>query len=226
MNGALRVYAPSLAILLAGIGATLFIGEDFVELAIKMHAGNPAVLRIDQRAFALASSVRTPSATAFFTAFTLLGTPLGLGIVALAATLWLARRHHGLALYLVVTTVGGALLSVALKRMFARARPNLRAALRSAQGYSFPSGHAMGSAIVLGALAYVVVRSSLPWRARLMAVAFLGTTVLVIGASRVYLGVHWLSDIAAGFAAGLVWLIAATVTFEMFRRVRQIRQKP
>lgn len=220
----LGVYAPSLAILLAGIAATLFIGEDFVELAVKMHAGNPAVLRADQRAFAVASSVRSQSATAFFTALTLAGTPVGLGIIAFVAALWIARHHRGRALYVVLVSVTGGLLNTVLKTMFARARPSLEAALRSAQGYSFPSGHAMGSTIVLGALAYVVSRSTLAWRFRSAIVALLGTAVLAIGISRVYLGVHWLSDIVAGFAAGLVWLIPATVTFEMLWRVRQIRR--
>lgn len=190
-----------------------------------MHAGNPAVLHIDQRAFALASSLRSPSATAFFTAFTLAGTPVGLGVIALAAALWLGRHHRGRALYVVSTSAAGAVLNVVLKTMFARARPNLETALRSAKGYSFPSGHAMGSMIVLGALVYVVARSSVPWRLRSAIIAFLGTTILAIGMSRVYLGVHWISDIGAGFAAGLVWLIFATVTFEMIRRVRQIRQR-
>ena len=221
----LRVYATPLTILLLGIGATLFIGEDFVELAVRMHAGSPAVLDIDQRASAFTSSLRSGTATVFFTAFTVVGSPVGLGVAALGAALWLARRHRGRALYVVSTSIAGALLNVALKTMFARARPDLEAALRSAQGYSFPSGHTMGSTIVFGALAYVVAQSSAPWRLRSAIIAFLGTTVLAIGLSRVYLGVHWLSDIGAGFAAGLVWLIPATVTFEIFWRVRQIRQR-
>ena len=79
--GTLRVYAPSLTILLAGIAATLFIGEDFVELAVQLHAGNPAVLSLDHRAFALSATLRSPAATLFFTAFTLAGSPVGLGVI-------------------------------------------------------------------------------------------------------------------------------------------------
>jgi undecaprenyl-diphosphatase len=221
----LRVYATPLTILLLGIGATLFIGEDFVELAVKMHAGSPAVLQIDQRTFDFTSTLRSHTATLFFTAFTMVGSPVGLGVTALGAALWLRRHHRYRALYVVSTSIVGGLLNVALKMMFARARPNLEAALRSAQGYSFPSGHAMGSTIVIGALVYVVARSSVPWKLRSALVAFLGTTVFAIGMSRVYLGVHWLSDIGAGFAAGLLWLIPATVTFETIWRVRQIRQQ-
>ncbi|HWW61199.1 MAG TPA: phosphatase PAP2 family protein [Thermoanaerobaculia bacterium] len=221
----LRVYAPSLAILLAGIAATLFIGENFVELAVRMRANSPAVLNIDQRAFSLASGLRSSSSTLFFTAFTIAGSPVGLGVIAVAAALFVGRRHRGLAMYIVATAAAGGLLEMGLKMMFARTRPNLETALRAAHGYSFPSGHAMGSTIVCGALAYVVARSSRPWRFRSLSIAFLVSAVLAIGMSRVYLGVHWLSDIAAGVAAGLVWLIVATVTFEMIGRLYRIRRQ-
>ncbi len=220
----LQAYLPTMAILALGIGATLMIGEDFIELAASAQAESPAVIDIDQTVYTWASSMRSPGSTSFFVAFTLLGTPVGLAIVtAIATAVLLARRHRGRTFYLIITSVVGGLLNLALKGMFARARPDLTVALRQAHGYSFPSGHAMGSMIVLGALAYVVSRTHYSWRSRSAAMALLLTTVLTIGLSRIYLGVHWISDIVAGYAAGLIWVIVATVAFEAFWRIRQIR---
>jgi undecaprenyl-diphosphatase len=95
--------------------------------------------------------------------------------------------------------------------------------LRDAHGYSFPSGHAMGSAVCFGALAYLALRAIPRWRYRAAAIAFAFTMILAISASRIYLGVHWISDVGAGIAAGLIWVIAATVAHETMRRIRMVR---
>ena len=95
--------------------------------------------------------------------------------------------------------------------------------MRDAHGYSFPSGHAMGSTIVFGAFAYLAFRILNNWRPRAAALAFCCSMILAICASRIYLGVHWISDVAAGVSAGLIWLVATTVAYETFRRIRMIR---
>ncbi|HEV3074420.1 MAG TPA: phosphatase PAP2 family protein, partial [Thermoanaerobaculia bacterium] len=97
-------------------------------------------------------------------------------------------------------------------------------AIAAAQGYSFPSGHAMGSLIVLGSIGYVALRLPLRWKVKSAVLAALATAVVLIGLSRVYLGVHWLSDIAGGWSAGAVWLATATVAFETLLRIRQLRR--
>lgn len=222
--GPWRAYLPTIAILAFGIAATLVVGEDFVELAVSMRQQNPEVLDIDRMVYRWAASMRSTQATWFFVTFTHIGGPIGLAILALSvAGILFLRKHPGLALYVVITGPMGGVLNILLKQLFARARPDLAEALRQAHGYSFPSGHAMGSMIVLGSLAYVVLRLHGSWRLRSAIIAFLFTSVLTVGLSRVYLGVHWISDIAAGFAAGLIWLVIATVAFEAFWRIRRIR---
>jgi membrane-associated phospholipid phosphatase len=224
--GTLRAYLPTIAILVIGIAATLFIGEDFVELAVQLRQQSPAMLDIDHSVYRWAASMRSDASTTFFLFFTRVGGPIGLAVLAIGiAALLFVRRHRGLALYLMVSACMGALLNLTLKGIFARARPDLAEALRQAHGYSFPSGHAMGSMIVFGAIAYVVSHLHGRWRLRAATIAFLIATILSVGLSRVYLGVHWISDIAAGYAAGFVWLIVATVTFEAFWRVRKIRAR-
>jgi membrane-associated phospholipid phosphatase len=224
--GAMQAYLPTFAILAVGILATLWIGEDFVELAVLLRQQSPKMLGIDQSVYRWAATMRSDGATTFFLIFTYLGSPSGLGVLSagLCALLYV-RKHIGLTLYLAVAACVGALLNLTLKGIFARERPDLAVALRHAHGYSFPSGHAMGSMIVLGAIAYVVARLKGRWRLRAATIAFLVTSILSVGLSRVYLGVHWISDIAAGFAAGFVWLIVSTVSFEAFWRIRRIRAR-
>ena len=222
--GPMHAYLPTMAILAVGIAITLMIGEDFMELAVLLRQESPLMLDVDQSVYRWAASMRSDPATLFFLTFTHLGSPAGLAvIVAGVAALLFARKHRGLALYVMVTGTMAGLINLLLKGIFERTRPDLAEALRQATGYSFPSGHAMGSMVVFGSLAYVVARVGGPWRLRSATIALLLSSIVAVGLSRVYLGVHWISDIAAGYAAGLVWLVVATVTFEAFWRVREIR---
>lgn len=222
--GPIRAYLPTMAILAFGIVVTLMIGEDFVELAVLLRQESPLMLDIDRMVNRWAASMRSDPATLFFLAFTHGGGPVGLAVIALGvAALLFAQRHRGLSLYVAVTGSMAGAINLLLKEIFARSRPDLAEALRHASGYSFPSGHAMGSMVVLGSLAYVVARVPGPWRLRAATIAALLSSILAVGLSRVYLGVHWISDIGAGYAAGLVWLVVATVTFEAYWRIRKIR---
>lgn len=217
-------YLPVLVVLAAGIAATAMAGDAFVDIAERVHANSPALKTIDADAHEWARFTRTPGATLFFTTLTLIGTPAGLGILVIVVSGILAfRNRYRWAAYLIVTSTLGGLLNLQLKSYFARARPELAEALRSAHGYSFPSGHAMGSAVTFGALAYLAFRAIPRWRYRAAAIAFAATMILAISTSRIYLGVHWISDVGAGIAAGLIWVIAATVAYETLRRIRLVR---
>lgn len=219
-----RDYLPVIVVLAVGIAATAMAGDGFIDIAESLHEESPALHAIDAQTHAWARFTRTPGATLFFTTLTLIGTPVGIGILVLIVSVLLAfRNRYRWAAYLIVTTTLGGLLNLQLKSYFARARPELAEALRSAHGYSFPSGHAMGSAVCFGALAYLALRTIPRWRHRAAAIAFAGTMILAISASRIYLGVHWISDVGAGICAGLIWVIAATVAYETMRRIRTVR---
>jgi undecaprenyl-diphosphatase len=140
------------------------------------------------------------------------------------AIVLLIKRRYYWVIYLVVTAGGGGLLNMELKRYFARARPDIAYMLRVAHGYSFPSGHAMGSMVVFGALAYLASRSIAPWKWKAAAIALFIVLVLSISFSRVYLGVHWMSDIVAGITAGAVWVTSTTVAYEVMRHIRESGQ--
>jgi undecaprenyl-diphosphatase len=219
-----KSYLPVVVILFAGALLTAFAGDAFIDLAEKVHAKNLALQKADASVHDWTVTERSASATTFFTLMTNIGSPVGLTVIVVAVAVILAiRRRWRWFLYLVLTVVGGSLLNFELKRYFARARPDIAEMLRRANGYSFPSGHAMSSAVVFGALAYLAFRAIRSWPAKTAVIAFLYTLIAAIALSRVYLGVHWISDVLAGFTAGTVWVTTTTVGFETLRRIRGVR---
>jgi membrane protein DedA with SNARE-associated domain/membrane-associated phospholipid phosphatase len=149
----------------------------------------------------------------------LLGSPdfiavWGLGVVALL----LVRRQYLLLGGWIAALAGGGLLDVALKRVFHRTRPTWDVPLLTARGWSFPSGHAMGSLVAYGMLSYLLVRELHGRRRRSAVIAGATVLVLLIGLSRMYLGVHYFSDVIGGYAAGVVWLAACISGLEVVRR--------
>jgi len=217
-------YLPVAAILIAGVLFTAWAGDAFIDLAEKVHGNNEALQKIDLSIHDWAVHERTAGATTFFTIMTIIGGPFGLAVLLTIIGIILAvQRRWRWLIYLAVTAGGGALLNLELKRYFARARPIAAEMLRRANGYSFPSGHAMGSAVAFGALAYLAFRAVRSWPAKAAAIAFLYTLVASVALSRVYLGVHWISDVLAGVTVGTVWVTTTTVAYETLRRIRRMR---
>ena len=222
----LRTYLPLAAIVLVGVVATVWTLDAFIDLAEMVHAKSPVLQRTDARIHDWAIRRRGKPATIFFEAMTEIGSPVGMGIVTAAVAIGLIiRKRYRWAIYLAATSAGGALLNLELKRHFARARPDIAEQMMRARGYSFPSGHAMGTTVVCGALAYLALRSLWGWGAKAATLAGASCIAISVSLSRVYLGVHWLSDVAAGMAAGFAWVFIATVTYEAIRRLRNLRQR-
>jgi membrane-associated phospholipid phosphatase len=220
----LHPYRSLVLVVAAGFVVSALTGAVFVDLAERVRQQSAAIQALDHRAWEAARVRRSPAATSFFLFWTWLGTPVGIALVLLpVAAVLLARGRRVLALFLVVTPLGGWELNHLLKVFFARARPDLALAVRRASGYSFPSGHAMMSVIAFGALAYAIMRVNTDRRWHSIALALASCVAAAISLSRVYLGVHWLSDIAAGMAAGLVWLATTVGAYEVLRRLRAIR---
>lgn len=119
---------------------------------------------------------------------------------------------------------GGAVLNRLLKGLFSRPRPVFEHPLLLETSYSFPSGHAMEALIAYGFLAYLAVLALGNWQARVGVVFGAALLVVLIGFSRMYLGVHYFSDVVAGYAAGGVWLSALISGTETIRRGKSKRR--
>jgi len=161
----------------------------------------------------------TATGYAVFNAISLLGSPVMLTILALAVALLLAARREWIVLAgWLAAFAGGGLLDVVLKLVIRRPRPPGAAAFLQHFSWSFPSGHAMASLIGYGMLAYVLTLLWIHRRSAQIAVV-LGAALLIIaiGFSRLYLGVHYFSDVVGGYAAGVLWLSACISGLEVAR---------
>ncbi|WP_294134580.1 phosphatase PAP2 family protein [Sphingobium sp.] len=135
---------------------------------------------------------------------TAIGDTIGrLAILALVLPALLWRHRRADALWLALMMAGGTALNLILKQIFAAPRPDLLPHLDIVHSYSFPSGHAAGNMMMFGALAMLAGRVSANWAACVM--------IALIGISRVWLGVHWPSDVTAGWIEGLGWLALCRV---------------
>ncbi len=140
-------------------------------------------------------------------------------IVVSVAVVYLLTRHPARrrsAVFLVVTSLLGGLVNTLVKVAVDRPRPVVDHPVATALGKSFPSGHAMSSTVVYGAL-LVVFYPSFSRRARPIAVVATVVVVLGVGASRLLLGVHFVSDVIGGFLLGLAWLLASVAMFQTWR---------
>ena len=137
---------------------------------------------------------------------TAIGSPTVLALVVLAVTgFLLLQTRYWTALFVMVTVASGEVVSAAMKQMFSRPRPTIVPHLREAFSTSFPSGHAMTSAIVYLTLGAMMMRVSERRLTKLYCFALALLLTMLAGVSRVFLGVHYPTDVIAGWIIGFVW---------------------
>jgi undecaprenyl-diphosphatase len=199
--------------LAAGFLATAAIVAAFGLVAAEVFALS-GTDPLDEEVTLWARSLAIPGGTAAAHALSFLGDWRFLVPATASATAVLAWRGRRVSAMLFVASVlGGFGLEILLKAIFQRPRPNLVAPLASVSTYSFPSGHATMVTVFFGGLAAVVFHVTA--RPAPRAVAALGAALAItsVGLSRITLGVHWLTDVAAGILVGLFWVsISATAT--------------
>lgn len=157
----------------------------------------------------------TPGLIAAMRAITLFGLQVLWVLLAVAGVALLLRRRWLLLAMLIVTWTGGVLINTVSKAVFVRPRPVFDAPLITAMFYSFPSGHAMFSAIVYGLFAYLLVRNTAHPALRFFIIAGAAMLIGLVAFSRLYLGVHYFSDVAAGILLGLAWLMLCILGLEI-----------
>lgn len=156
---------------------------------------------------------------------TALGGATGLTLITLViAGFLLVARKFATAGFVLAAITGGAVLSTLLKAIFLRARPTIVPHLVTVDTASFPSGHAMNSAIVFLTLGALLTRTQKSRTVRIYLVAVAILLTLLVGFSRVYLGVHWPSDVIAGWIVGAAWASFCLAIARILQARRQIEQ--
>jgi undecaprenyl-diphosphatase len=197
------------ALAAAALSAIAFahIAEDYVT--------NDPLVRWDVSFARWLAGERSTVGIDFFRVVTFLGSPAVALAVGAVVCVVLYRRGRLVEAALLPLVLGGAeLLNLILKLSFHRPRPDV--AFVNIDTYSFPSGHAMISTAAYGALAYLAWGRLRTPRARLALVFGTVAFVALVGFSRLYLGVHYLSDVLAGFAGGVFWLAVSIALLTVY----------
>jgi undecaprenyl-diphosphatase len=199
-----NAYAIFGIFLLSGAAIAVFFTWAFSEVAQKVRAGTTQGFD-DAVMHWMAAHQSKPVQTAMLE-LTSLGTGTVVGMIVFIAGmfLWLNQHKHS-AILLIAATLGGMVLDNLLKIGFNRPRPKIFEWGTYAVSSSFPSGHAMSSVIVYGTVAYLAARLQQNVASRILTMAFAATMIVLICSSRVYLGVHYPSDVLAGVIVGLAW---------------------
>jgi undecaprenyl-diphosphatase len=207
--------SPLLSLLwVGGFAIAAFCVWGFFEIAERVFAEQTTELdtAILQRIYEL----HTPLLNQIMTGITFLGNGSTLIYLSCIVGIFLlVSRKFASAFTLVIVASGGIGLNIWLKNVFARVRPALWERIVDAGNYSFPSGHAMVSLVVYGFIGYLLIANFRSWSSVIL--FFTALLILAIGFSRLYLGVHWPTDIIAGYAAGLVWLISCILSLEILQ---------
>lgn len=202
MSQRIRFFATSLAILSLSVASTLLL----LTLLHRQLSGT-AVQHFDLLAQTRVHMMTNPLLTGFMLALTWLGAIKIFGPALACAVVWLALRGRGNEAALLGGGIAGAfILNETLKLHFHRPRPQVPWSIGDEHTFSFPSGHSLFAVVLYGTLAYLALRRSGRKRHRVWIVLPATLMPLSIGLSRIYLGMHYPTDVLAGWLAGAMWL--------------------
>ncbi|MFC4322167.1 phosphatase PAP2 family protein [Litchfieldia salsa] len=173
------------------------------------------VISVDKVIGELISSISTEFVVTFFSIFTNIGSKWGIITVLILAVLyiwWKYRDYLGMSI-LIIVAAGGDQLNKYLKGSIGRERPLIDPSIY-AEGYSFPSGHAMVGIMFFGFIAYYLIARMKDQKIKRVVGWSMGTIIFLIGISRIVLNAHYPTDVFGGFAIGLIMLIISILVYE------------
>lgn len=197
----------------------------FISLLCMIGFGLMALLVSDHRIAVFDSTIisfvqglESPPLTRVMKFFTNIGAGWPVVLISVLVMWFLYKvLHHRKELILFVAVVAGStILNDVLKRLFQRARPSLHRIVE-ANGFSFPSGHSMAAFSLYGIIAFLLWRHMPTAIGRGMLIMFSAAMIMIIGVSRIYLGVHYPSDVIGGFLASGAWLSAAIWFYQRYQ---------
>jgi undecaprenyl-diphosphatase len=214
--------SPTGLTLTLGLVAAGALAWTFLELSFEVLTGSPTV-GIDHRVLNLVATLRTPSLDQVMYVVTFLGNAQTLIVLtAVAALVALLAGRPRDALLLVLAALAGTLFFELVKLFVQRPRPPLEDARIVQGGFSFPSGHSTLAATLYGTVAYLLIRGLRQDRWKVLVGIGAGLVVLAIGVSRIYLGVHYPSDVLAGWAAGALWVVLVILAEQVWVPYRRL----
>ncbi|MEV0295809.1 phosphatase PAP2 family protein [Nocardia sp. NPDC050710] len=182
---------------------------------------------IDPEISGWAVTHRTAALTVAARVVTTCGGTLTLTIIATlvcAGLVW--RGHRGAAVLVAVTGIGATILTVVGKNLVGRSRPPEVDRLAVVNSLSYPSGHSLGSIAVIGIIAVALTPLLHRAATRIATVAIAAIFIVAVGLSRVYLGVHWPTDVLGGWLMGALWIIICVAVYGAAQNRRQRRARP
>ena len=209
--------------LVLGLAAAIATIVFFGWLADEVLEGETT--HFDEVTRAAVHQLASPAMTTAMRGISFLGSMIFLTIATAAVIIWFATRRWGREARLFAITMSGAsTLNISLKLAFKRARPEPFFDLLPPESYSFPSGHALTSACFYGAFAALITARIKSRRTRVLIWIVCTTTFVLIGLSRIYLGVHHTTDVIAGFAAAFIWIFVVRLVELTLRRRRRRKE--
>lgn len=199
------------------ISLICMIGFSLISLLIS----DQKIIRFDSFVIAKIQGLESPTLTTVMKFFTFIGSGTFVIILSLILMLFLYKvLHHRIELILFIAAImGSAVINLVLKDTFRRIRPDLHR-LIDISGFSFPSGHAMNAFTVYGIISFLLWRHIPNKGGRSLLIFISIVMILAIGISRIYLGVHYPSDIIGGYFASGFWLATAIWVFQFYKEKR------
>lgn len=210
--------------LLLGLAAAVAALIFFSWLTDQVFEGD--AVQFDEATRAAVHQLASPAMTVIMKFFSFVGSTLMLTILTAIVIVSFAMRRWGReAKLFAITMIGGSLLNVTLKLTFKRSRPDPFFDPWPPETYSFPSGHSLMSACFFGALAAILTARIKKKRVRAIVWVLATVMFLTIGFSRIYLGVHHTTDVIAGFAGALIWIVMVRFVEMQLARRKERRKR-
>ncbi len=210
-------YAVAITIATASLALFTWLADEVLEQELAP---------MNRKILLLVHSVASPFWESLAFALSWLGSAYGLGLITLIFGSWLfLQRRFVDGSTLLITVLGSTVLTLVLKEIFQQIRPQVFPPLAIERNFSFPSGHSLGSLCLFGFLgAWIVMQDARAfWRWAVAGIG--GILAILIGLSRLYLGVHWPTDVLAGFLVASFWVSSCIIGQRWLLAYRERRQR-
>jgi len=192
---------------------------------IAVFVGNTKIKNFDNAMINLIQGLESPQLTTIMKFFTMIGNGFSIALITIVVMiiLYIFLGHRRELIFLMCVVIGSALLNTLLKLIFQRARPDINR-IAEAYGYSFPSGHSMAAFTLYGVIAFLVWKHVPTAVGRVTIIILSSLFITLIGISRIYLGVHYPSDILGGYLMSACWLTGSIWIYQCYlERSKRIR---